>query len=117
MKIESIFIPSIDETIEYYIGENKNDNFEIIDLANDQDIWFHAKDDSSCHIIAKIKGIKIDKKSMRHIVKQGCLLCKSHTNKLKHRKDVEFIYTEIKNIKKTTVVGMVTYTNSKYLVC
>jgi predicted ribosome quality control (RQC) complex YloA/Tae2 family protein len=117
MKIEEVFIASLDESIEYYIGENKHDNFEILDVSYDEDIWFHAKDESSCHVIAKIDHMRLDKKSLRQIIKQGCLLCKQYTNKLNGKKEVEFIYTERKNVAKTKVIGMVTHRNSKSLVC
>lgn len=117
MKIEEVFITSLDQTIEYYIGENKHDNFEIIDMTENNDLWFHAKDESSCHVIAKIDNMRLDKKSLRQIIKQGCLLCKQYTNKLTAQKDVEFIYTERKNVTKTKIVGMVTHTKSKSLVC
>ena len=44
-------------------------------------------------------------------------LCKSNTNKLKSERNVEIIYTLIKNVTKTAIAGCVTTLNSKTIIC
>ena len=51
MKTVNIYFPEFKKEISYLIGQNARDNFAVIDEGVDEDIWFHAKDDSSCHII------------------------------------------------------------------
>ena len=51
MKTVNIYFPEFKKEISYLIGQNARDNFAVIDEGNEDDIWFHAKDDSSCHVI------------------------------------------------------------------
>ena len=110
-------IVSIDDIVViYYIGTNAADNFATIDKGDPDDLWFHAKDVSSCHVVAKIsKGI--DKHTLRSIIKKGAALCKQNTSKLKSLNNVEFIYTKVQNVTKTKIPGLVTMTNQKTIVC
>ena len=120
MKTEIVFIPQLQKEITYYIGTNQSENFATIDLGEDNDIWFHSKNESSCHVVANIcKDIPqpILKKNMRYILKQGALLCKQNTNKLKSQKNVEIIYTHIKNITKTDIPGRVITKDIKTVLC
>lgn len=116
MKAETIFIQGLKREILFYIGKNKNENFEVIDMGSDDDIWFHAKDESSCHVVCEIPD-DINKKELRYIIKTGALLCKINTNKLKSLSNIEIIYTQIKNITKTEVPGCVLTKNTKTIVC
>ena len=107
MKINSISLSrSLD--ISFLVGTSAQDNFDIIDISHPDDVWFHVKDKSSCHVVAKISGVieKIDKKMRRLIIKQGALLCKMES-KYKSVKNLEIIYTKLKNVKKTATVGSV----------
>lgn len=101
--------------ITFYIGQNQSENFDIIDMGNEDDLWFHANNVSSCHVLAIIPK-DICKKEMRYIIKAGALLCKMNTNKLKSLKNVEIIYTQIKDIEKTNVSGCVITKNHKQIV-
>ena len=51
MKQEIFEYKSIQYIIE--IGQNKQDNFDIINSADLKDIWFHVSDIPSCHVILK----------------------------------------------------------------
>ena len=115
MKTESIFIQVLKREIVFNIGQNQSENFEVIDSAEEHDLWFHAKNISSCHVICKLPN-DIDKKDLRYIIKIGALLCKNNTNNLKSFKNVEIIYTQIKNITKTNKLGCVTATNTKNMI-
>jgi len=115
MKIENVYFPNIPlQGITYYIGKNASDNFEIIDLSQPEDIWIHANNTSSCHVIAVIpEEAGFTKKQMMTIIKKGFSLCQQYTNKLINQKNTEFIYTKVKNIIKTEKNGEVVVTNGK----
>jgi predicted ribosome quality control (RQC) complex YloA/Tae2 family protein len=119
MKTENIFIQNLHCEISFYIGQNKVENYKLLDIEelDDTDLWFHAKDESSCHVIAKIpeytKNTKNYKKDKKYIIKMGALLCKKYTNKLKNIKKVNIIYTQIKYIEKTNIMGCVNIKNEK----
>ena len=116
MKTENIFIEAIKREITFYIGKNKNENFEVIDNASVDDLWFHAKDESSCHVVCEMPD-DINKKELKYIIKVGALLCKNNTNKLKNISNIEIIYTQIKNVTKTSIPGCVTTQNTKIIKC
>lgn len=115
MKTEIITIQSLKREITFYIGKSKEDNFAVIDAGNENDLWFHASNDSSCHVVCEVPD-NIDRSDMKYIIKMGALLCKNNTNKLKTQKNVEIIYTQIKNITKTAIAGCVQTTNTKTII-
>lgn len=104
---------NIPMSIQFSVGCNSRENTHLIDLAKHTDLWFHAQDHPSCHVIAYVPNIKLTKKQTMTIVKMGCMLCKQHTNKLKHEKKIEFSYTQIKNITKSETEGTVFTSNLK----
>ena len=116
MKTENIFIQGLEREILFYIGKNQNENFKVIDMGVEDDLWFHAKDESSCHVVCEIPD-DIDKKELQYIIKTGALLCKNNTNKLKSLSNVAITYTQIKNITKTKTPGCVLTQNTKTIVC
>jgi predicted ribosome quality control (RQC) complex YloA/Tae2 family protein len=115
MKIEIITIYEIDCDITFYIGQNKNDNFSVIDKGSSTDLWFHAKTESSCHVVALIPE-DIERNELKYIIKKGAALCKTYTNKLKDLHNVEIIYSQLKNVKKTRIPGLVNVLNEKKIV-
>lgn len=113
MKIETKFIQSLNNTIDFKIGQSAQDNFDIIDVSEPNDLWFHLYGESSCHVIASINTeIKLDKKQKRQIITQGALVCKQYSRH-KSAKNVNIIYTEIKNIEKTETIGTVQVNEQK----
>jgi predicted ribosome quality control (RQC) complex YloA/Tae2 family protein len=107
MKIESVYISRLNQYVTYHIGQNAKDNFAVIDSTESSlDIWFHSAEESSCHVVCLVPP-DMDKKTIRLIIKQGALLCKINTPKLKCLKKTEIIYTEIENVKKTHIDGQV----------
>jgi predicted ribosome quality control (RQC) complex YloA/Tae2 family protein len=114
MKSEIISIQ--DNDITFFIGGNAKENFEIIDSAKSDDLWFHVDNLPSCHIIAAISDITDNKskKDIRYIVKQGALLCKKYS-KYKSVSNLPITYTYISNVHKTDVIGSVITTNSKII--
>jgi predicted ribosome quality control (RQC) complex YloA/Tae2 family protein len=119
MKEETVYFD--DRVVVYYIGTNAADNFSVIDMGNPDDLWFHAKDVSSCHVVAKIPITEvkegIDKQGLKSIIKKGALICKQNTSKLKSLNNVEFIYAKVQNVTKTNIPGLVTTNKQKTIVC
>jgi predicted ribosome quality control (RQC) complex YloA/Tae2 family protein len=112
MKIVKKFIQSLNKNVEYKIGENAEDNFNIIDHSHGDDIWFHVQGASSTHVVASIYGMNLDKKHYRQIVTQGAVLCKQNS-KYYAMSNLAIIYTTINNIEKSTPVGTVIPTSPK----
>jgi predicted ribosome quality control (RQC) complex YloA/Tae2 family protein len=117
MKTETIYIQGLEREIVFHIGCNQYENFQIIDMCSSDDLWFHASNVSSCHVVSIIPPDIIDKKNLQYIIKAGALLCKNNTNKLKSLKKIEIIYTKIQNITKTTIPGCVITKNCKSIIC
>ena len=110
------YIQSIKETITYKKGRNAQDNFDLIDASKDNDIWFHIYGDSSAHVVASINDltISLDKKQLRDIIKQGAVICKEQSS-CKSDKNVNIVYTRIKDVTKTTPIGSVSIYNGKII--
>jgi predicted ribosome quality control (RQC) complex YloA/Tae2 family protein len=118
MKTETIFFENIHKSFTFWISENENEPFKMLDLANPKDIWFHAEKESSCHVIVSLgeyDEIDLSKKEIKTIVKRGAFLCKKNTNKLRPlpAKTVSFLYCKIGNIQSTEKAGCVITENTK----
>jgi len=105
MKTENIYIPKLNCSIEYLIGQNANDNDDIISISKPEDLWFHVNNKPSCHIIANIPE-SIKRKDLKYIINQGVVLCKK--NSYPSEKNLEIVFTRLKNIEKTNIPGKVT---------
>jgi len=114
MKTIDAFIQGLNREITFYIGQNQNENFDVIDTGKPTDLWFHSNNISSCHVVAIIPEY-IEKKELKYIIKMGALLCKSNTNKLKSIANVEIVYSQIQNLVKTSVPGCVSILNKKII--
>ena len=66
MKTEIIYVPSLKREITFYIGKNQGENFATIDKGAEDDLWFHAKDVSSCHVVCEVPD-DIKKKEGAHV--------------------------------------------------
>ncbi len=92
------------------IGKNKNENWSIIDDASGSDLWFHISEMPSCHVILK-NDEKINSVP-RQVIKRCASLCKINSSS-KTLSKCDVIYASISNVKKTSIVGQVTVTQSK----
>lgn len=102
MKKEVFEHNSIEYIIE--IGQNKQDNFDIIDSACLTDIWFHVEDMPSCHVILKTDGKMSD--IPKQVIKRCAYLCKINS-KAKTQSKCNISYTTIDNVTKTEIIGQV----------
>ena len=98
----------INNNITFKLGKNANENFILIDDADKDYWWVHLSDFPSGHCI--INTIEINK----DIIIFAANLVKSYS-KLKNMKNVKVTYTQVKNVTKTKIVGMVNITNQKYI--
>jgi hypothetical protein len=111
MHIRQVQFPNINNKVYFYVGVTAVDNVEVLLHASPTDLWFHAKDTSSCHVIA-VLPFGINKKQMFTIIKHGASLCKRNTNKFISMKNIDFIYTERQYIEiDNTKIGQVTIVN------
>uniref|UniRef100_A0A6C0HWR9 Uncharacterized protein n=1 Tax=viral metagenome TaxID=1070528 RepID=A0A6C0HWR9_9ZZZZ len=121
MKHVIIYIASLKCDIQFNIGENAEDNDSIIRLAEADDLWFHIGGGKpSCHVTASnvitdSKNSKDSKKGLKYIITQGAVLCKS-MSKYKSDKNVEIVYTFVKNVCCSEIPGRVTLSNYKTII-
>ena len=132
-RVVTKYIASLKLSVVYKVGSNSKNNFDLIDEADSDDIWFHLNNESSCHVIACLKNItyttrdddmpncydlnfdELDKKEKHQIIKQGALLCKQYS-RMKSMKNVEIMYTKIENVEKTDITGSVITRKTKIVV-
>ena len=114
MKKESIYINKLKKEIDFYIGENAQDNFDIIDQSEPDDLWFHLNGEASCHVVASISKEEIERKEKGYIIRKGAELCKRFS-KQKSQKNVPIVYTRIKDVKKTEISGQVQIENTSII--
>ena len=91
---------TIHNDITYIIGENAKDNWDILDNAKQNDIWFHLDKFTSSYIIMK----STDTSKINIIY--GAHLCKENS-KYKNFKNLKVVYCSIKQLKKTKIIGEV----------
>lgn len=105
MNTQEIFITGLKKTVTFLIGKNAAGNEEAINAASPDDLWFHLEGQSSCHVIAQLPD-GLTKKEKGYILRKGAELCKQNSRE-KSGKNVEIVYTKIKNVEKTAVAGQV----------
>jgi hypothetical protein len=112
---KKIFFDKIKQEIIFYIGQNAQENHNLIIKSNDNDLWLHISDFSSPHVIASIHAIDIDRKDLKYVIKQGAILCKQYS-RYKSDKNLEIIYTKIKNVTLTNIIGSVETIDTKHVI-
>lgn len=93
----------------YFIGNNAQENWNLIDASNQNDLWFHLKDQPSAHVVLKMPDGITDKKISKQSILHCAVECKAHS-KFSHmsgKSKMKVIYTEIKNVSKAETVGAV----------
>ena len=109
MKIE-IFTHLTKEYI-ISIGQNKEENWQLIDASEANDVWFHIDDQPSCHVVLKNEyNIKL-RDLPRQVLKRCAYLCKINSA-AKRLPKCDVIYAHISAITKTSVVGQVAVANA-----
>ena len=100
MKEFERIIENTDIKVVYKLGQNANENHELIDYVDKNDWWFHLKDYPSGHCI--VERSEIEKED---IIFASTLV--KENSKYKNFRNLSICYTQIKNIKKTKTLGEV----------
>lgn len=111
--IKTVILSKTGVNMEYVIGKDAHENFDIIDDAEIYHWWFHIDGQSSGHVIAKTNEY-IDKKMLRYVIKQGSVLCKQYS-RYASMKNVKIVYARISDVEKTDKIGMVIVKNAKFI--
>lgn len=94
-----------------FVGENSQDNWDVIDMGKQDDYWFHVDDIPSCHVVLIREN---NKKPHRTVMKYCAILCKNGS-KANNIRNTKIIYTEIKNVKKCDSPGTVITKNTRII--
>jgi len=107
-------IDSLNIDITFNIGQNAQDNFDLIDMSHPDDIWFHVDGKSSAHVVASLpKDHTFDKKHLHKIIVQGACVCKEFSRYASKQK-VPINYAKISQLTKSAdVIGSVIVCNDK----
>src|SRR5665647_2201289 len=101
----TIFDQKQDADITIFVGQSAAENWQLIDNAKQQDLWFHLDKFASPHVVISMPE-KGDVSSST--IKYAALLCKEHSKEAtKYLKKITVIYTNIKNVTKADKVGSV----------
>ena len=94
------------------IGNNKNENNELLEKSDLCWTWFHMENLPSCHGIINCSIEKLNKD-----VIYKCALNIKNNTKYKKIPRLNVIYTELKNIKKTDNLGEVELLKTPKKIC
>lgn len=109
MKKLSINVPENDQEYVILVGQNAQQNDFILRNSSPNDLWFHLDNVSSAFIILQCQGDPVPKRYLNYI---GTLF-RDYKNGLPSRYTV--IYTEVKNVKLTNVMGTVIPSKTKVI--
>jgi predicted ribosome quality control (RQC) complex YloA/Tae2 family protein len=106
MKTFDIYIEENNKTYTLFIGRSAKENDQLVRSASQDDLWFHLDGDiSSPHFVLASGGDNIPKRYINQIA----ALFRDYKSGLARRYNV--IYTPIKNVKVTKVLGTVILRN------
>lgn len=107
MKNYTYYDNKLEQDLEIRIGENAQENWDLISDSSKMDIWFHLDKYPSSHVVIKVpsKTLKIENLSSSTI-NYAASLCKEHSKYI-GQINIGVIYTYIKYIKKGDTVGSV----------
>jgi len=75
------------------IGQNAQENWNLIDVFNQNYIWMHLNSFPSCYVVIE------NEDPSNELLVEGARLCKDNT-KYKNMKDIKICYTTISNLIK-----------------
>ena len=88
------------------VGENRHENWKLIDKSQQAWWWLHLNSFPSGHVV-----IQHDEPP-QNIIDEAAYLCLFHT-KFRNMKNVKACFTQINNLKKTENVGEVEFASNK----
>lgn len=99
-------IVELPDDIKIKIGENAKENWDLIDSANENYLWFHLKSFPSSHVILESENPTISQ------ITNAALQCKQST-KYRNLKNIKISYCLVKNVKKMEKVGSVCFVSNR----
>lgn len=103
------------KNIIYIIGQNAQDNWNILDLykkENDKYIWFHLNSFSSPYVIMCSSLDNLEISEINNYLYFGAELCKNNS-KYRNLPNLKIIYTSLKKLTKTNKIGEVIISGKK----
>lgn len=88
------------------IGENAQENWDLIDNSNENYTWMHLNSFPSCHIVIE------NENPSNELLLEGARLCKDNT-KYRNLKNLKICYTLISNLIKGKEIGSVSYKSNR----
>ena len=88
------------------IGQNAQENWDLIDESHTSWYWFHLKSFPSSHVV-----LCCDDPSQNNLV-EAATYCKTST-KYKNVPNIKISYCQIENIRKADQVGSVTFVSKR----
>ena len=107
--IDTLYIEENNKEYEILIGKNAKGNDDIIKISHKESLWMHFNNISSAHIILQNNGDKIPKKYINQV---AGMLFKYKKNAPRNS---NVIYTQVKNIKLTNILGSVIPRNTNII--
>ncbi len=90
-----------DVEYEIRVGQNKHENWELLDDADKNDVWFHVANASSAYVVLSVVPTHTVPKP---VIAYCAELCQAHS-KMKHETKCRVMYTQIRNVSKGKHVG------------
>jgi len=109
---QQLFDTNVEMELTVYIGKNRHNNWELIDRANENDVWFHIVDQPSRHVILSLP----DQITYKQISKQTLQHCARLCITKKTTALTTIMYTEIRYVIKAKEIGSV-YTSHTRNIC
>ncbi len=108
--VESFCHEYLIEGFRVYAGRNNQENDKLTFGAKPFDVWLHAKDYHSSHVIISTEGKTVPET----VIVKSAEIC-AYYSKGRHGGKTEIVYTEKKNVKKPpkSKLGFCTYDNFK----
>lgn len=109
MKQETVYDTKLESDLTITIGGNAEENWKIIDAANQNDLWFHLEDHPSAHVILAMPDGKTSKDLNKQTLIHCAVICKQHSKfpTISNQNKMSVIYTETKNVTKADKEGAV----------
>ena len=104
--------------IKYVIGQNAQENWNILDEAykiNNNYIWFHLNSFPSCFVIMYLSIEELRDTSLNDYLTYGANLCKQNT-KYRNLNDLKICYTSLKKLKKTNKIGEIIISGKRNII-
>lgn len=112
MKNYTYYDNKLEQDLEIKVGENAQENWDLISLSSKMDIWFHLDKYSSAHVVITLPQNKKIENISSSTISYACSLCKENSKRNKSP-NICVIYTYIKYVKKGDEVGSVYTTHTR----